>query len=168
MSERIWKSLICWMAVLGPMIWNALGCRTSETGRMPDHTVAPFARTKGSGYRVSKVGESGYELCHCVQLELTDKVPMGAYVEARFENPVDPNNPLVVGRRLTEADRSVLLQSPPLAQAKERDYGVEILIYSDEEKTKQLGHHSQQSRCRVDMDRDKTFMEVFRRLAVKH
>ncbi len=75
-----------------------------------------------------------------------------------YENPSNPDAPIVQERPLTAEDReTVVLLSPPVKGVKPRMYEIAIHVYADASKTTKISEHHQM--CQSVFDTDKIHTE---------
>lgn len=91
-----------------------------------------------------------------ITLKAKPKLPSGAYLVAHFENPANPDNPIVVGKVRQGSEEEVLILSPELKGIKCWNYEIVVYVYQDSSKSKLLGTHHQGIQSRVNLDKVKT------------
>ena len=122
----------------------------SALGPLPSNASSEYVETLNTGVLVSWP-----ELAQRFNIMLKPKasLPAGAYLEARFENPLDPNDPMVVGEVWQGTKQQILILSPELKGLKCWNYQVMVDIYSDESKEKLLGTHRQLIQSAANLDK---------------
>lgn len=91
-----------------------------------------------------------------ITLKAKRRLPFGAYLEAHFENPANPHNPIVIGKVRQGGEEKMVILSPQLKGFKCRDYEVVVYVYRGSSKSKLLGTHHQRIQSKVNLDRIKT------------
>lgn len=85
-----------------------------------------------------------------IELTVTHPLPPAALVEVQFENPSDPNTPLVTGRRATGDEQTMAFVSPPVKGIRVKSYAVLVRIYSSPGKERLLSTHLQSCQSPLD------------------
>jgi hypothetical protein len=68
----------------------------------------------------------------------------GAYLEVKFEDPSNRDNPIVVHQYVAPRDIRIVVQSPPIQGLRSyTNYEIVVGIYADQAKTKKIGEHVQ-------------------------
>ena len=109
---------------------------------LPPNVASEYLLTVSSGFEATK--EDGvWKARYRIAVDVIDKLPDATYLEASFENPTDPNNPMVVGQLLESGATQLTFESPFFTGLDCKSYRVDIMVYSDSAKTESLGLHIQ-------------------------
>ena len=138
--------------------------RKSKTVQsLPLSALGPLPENESSEYLESVSTGVGYDIKtfsgnFSIWLKASPKLPRGAYLEAHFPNPSDPDSPHIVSKVRQGATPEIYIKSPALIGLKCWNYEVAIYVYRGRSKTAFLGTHHQviQSRINLDSIRDKT------------
>lgn len=86
----------------------------------------------------------------------------GSVLEFTFENPVEEGEPIVVEHVIKGETKSFTVVSPHLEFVKPQTYQVKIAIYSDQEKTEQIGAHHAWCQSRIESTNIETIQDLFK------
>ena len=131
-------------------------------GPVPSNESSEYVATIGTGilFDIQKlVGQFK------IMLNAKQRLPFGAYIEAHFEDPGNPNNQIVVGKVQQEAEQKIVILSPELKGFKCWNYEVAIKVYRGGSKRKLLGSHHQRIQSRVNLDKVKTARDLLKAMA---
>ncbi len=96
--------------------------------------------TEGGGFILKRGEGVMYALTFVLRKELT--APL--YATISFENPSDQKSPFVIQATLQPDQHELKVASPSIPRIKNgTTYEVEILLFSDEARTKRVGKHDQ-------------------------
>ncbi|RMH17565.1 MAG: DUF4124 domain-containing protein [Gammaproteobacteria bacterium] len=123
-----------------------------ELGPFPPNTSSKYLETIGSGYLI-KADRMAFSFS--ISLKARRGLPYGAYLEARFDNPDEPDKPFVVGISRRGAQRKMTIMSPEFRNLRCRNYQVLISVYRGKSKSDLLGKHRQMIQSRINVDRIK-------------
>jgi hypothetical protein len=100
-----------------------------------------------------------------ITLKAKQRLPFGAYLEAHFENPTNPKDPIIVGKLRQGGEQKVVVLSPELKGFKCWNYQVVVQVYRGKTKEKFLGTHHQRIQSRVNLDKVKTAKDFLKAMA---
>ncbi|MGI0035505.1 MAG: DUF4124 domain-containing protein [Nitrososphaera sp.] len=129
----------------------------SALGPLPSNESSEYVETFGTSILFdtqTPVGQFG------ITLKAKQRLPFGAYLEAHFEDPANPNNQIVVGKVRQGAEEKVVILSPKLKGIKCWNYEVAVNVYRGSSKSKLLGTHHQRIQSRVNSDKIKTAKDL--------
>lgn len=106
---------------------------------LPEAVVSEYLRTNYGAFSLSI---ENLAINYIISLDVIKDLPPDAYIEAYFENPADPLNPILVTQEGPQP-QSFELESPPLDAIERKTYWVEVIIYSSPDKETILGRHVQ-------------------------
>ena len=121
-----------------------------------ENATSQYMRTLGTGVTCDERQSSRLLHTFVLQLWVHPDVPVGAYLEAEFENQLDGRKPLRAGAELRAPGfpevkaQEVSLVSPPFDTVRCRNYEVVVRLYRGRTARELLGTHRQQIRSRVD------------------
>lgn len=129
-----------------------------ELGPLPDNSVSKYLYTKSSGVTIFDVEKKLAKFS--ITLSATSWLPHRAYLVVYFENPENPEAPVVeeVERQFEQAEFFIL--STEVKSPKCWNYLVLVKIYRDKSKQELLGEHRQYIQSRVNLDRVNTLFEL--------
>lgn len=141
---------------------------STQLGPLPPNATSEYLATKGTG--ISYDFNSGRLVAkYWISVQARSDIPVGAYLEFRFENPADQGNPFIVSRtvRVTRNIKDDVLSawSPEVEGLKCRNYEVLVEVYESEKKARLLGSHRQLIQSRVDTARIHSKEQIFDDLA---
>jgi len=125
-----------------------------ELGPLPESTSSQYVETLSSGVIVS--GYTKGIARFSIGLEAKHGLPSGAYLEAHFENPLNPLNPLIVGDVRRGTQDVVIIGSPKIQGITCWNYQVEVFVYRGPSKTKLLEIHRQTIQSRINFNKIKS------------
>lgn len=128
------------------------GCAGLEEGGFltPPPATSKYFRTAGAGFGMD-TGKPGIETTYFLDLEVTNGLENGAYLEAHFEDPSKKNIPIVVTQKLNPGEREIIFQSPEIHGLKSFEgYVTEVFIYDNERKDNLIGKHRQVIQSIID------------------
>ena len=125
-------------------------------GRLPNNTSSKTMRTLGTGISCdwNKGPAPVYQLF--LRLQVREDVPVGALLEAEFENPADAMHPLLASGVITASgfpevkDLDVPLLPPEVDTIHCQNYKVTVRLYRDRQSRELLGTHHQLIQSRWD------------------
>jgi len=141
---------------------------STQLAPFPPNATSEYLATKGTG--ISYDFNSGRLVAqYNISVQARPDIPVGAYLEFRFENPADQGNPFIVSRTVKVTrnikDDVLIIRSPEVEGLKCRNYEVLVEVYESEKKTKLLGSHRQLIQSRVDTARVHSMEQMFDNLA---
>jgi len=117
-----------------------------ELGPLPENATSDYLETVGADLTFDmKLAGQFY-----LSLKAKEELPRGAYVEAHFPNPGNPDRTSVVGKQLRLEGSTLRLLSPKSGEFRCWNYEVEVLIYRDRSRDELLGTHLQTIQSRMD------------------
>ena len=122
----------------------------SELGPLPSNASSEYVETFGTGILFDTQKLTGK---FNITLKAKQQLPFGAYLEAHFENPENPSDPIVVGKVWQEREQTMLILSPELKGIKCRNYQVVVYVYTEKTKNKLLGTLRQIIQSRINLDK---------------
>jgi hypothetical protein len=118
-----------------------------QLGPLPGNTTSTYLQTTGADltFDLQNLGQ------FFLSLEATEQTPQGAYIEAHFPNPANPDRKNVVDEELEREGATLRMLSPKAGGFKCWNYEVEVFVYRDRTKAELLGTHRQTIQSRVDL-----------------
>ena len=129
----------------------------SELGPLPSNASSEYVETFGTGILFDTqrlVGKFN------ITLKAKQHLPFGAYLEAHFENPENPSDPIVVGKVRQKDEQTMLILSPELKGIKCWNYQVVVYVYTEKTKDKLLDTLRQIIQSRVNLDKVRTTKDL--------
>lgn len=136
---------------------NSAGASTSagfrslpleQLGPLPENATSIFLRTTGADLIYDSNAFKGQFI---LTLKARENLPRGAYLEAHFPRPANPDRKNVVDEELKREEATISLLSPKSDGLKCWNYEVEVFVYRDKTKTELLDTHRQTIQSRVDL-----------------
>lgn len=132
--------------------------RPSGLGPLPSNEASRYMRTRGVGVSCEwRPGQPpNYAYGFTLALQVHDDVPVGAVIEAEFENPSDAARPLLAQAKIDDSGPGqvkvidVFLLSPLVDTIRCGNYGVSVRLYRSKQSRELLGTHQQLIQSRVD------------------
>ncbi|MEF8754219.1 MAG: DUF4124 domain-containing protein [Accumulibacter sp.] len=127
-----------------------------DLGPLPLNAASELMATRGTGCLVDWREAPLLKFAFTLNLNLHENVPAGALIEAEFENPLDPADPLrssvvvEVSGKTQVKQLSVSLMSPSVTVIQCRNYLVRVRAYRDAKSREVLDTLEQQIQSRVD------------------
>jgi hypothetical protein len=118
-----------------------------QLGPLPENTTSVYVKTTGADLTYDSQNRGQFFL----SLEARDNLPKGAYLEAYFPNPANPDRKHVVDEQLRKEGATVRMLSPKSDGFKCWNYEVEVFVYRDKTKGELLDTHRQTIQSRVDL-----------------
>jgi tetratricopeptide (TPR) repeat protein len=134
---------------------------------LPTPTQSQFFQTRMFAFTFTRSLKNPMfiEPVYVGELIPTKKLKPEHYLEISFENPADPDNPIIEHKELTDEDKEmIVLMSPPVSGVKPRMYEIVITVWNDADKTKKLGAHHQMCQSAFDTDKIHTEEDLMRQL----
>ena len=82
-------------------------------------------------------------------------------LEAHFENPLDFNAPIIIGKQVGAGEPEIRFQTEGLTGIKCKVYEIVIYVYSDATKSNLIGEHRQLNLSNFDIDKVKSIQDLF-------
>jgi hypothetical protein len=130
-------------------------------GPLPDNTTSVYLKTTGADLTYDSENFGQFFL----SLEARENLPNGAYLEAHFPNPANPNRKNVVDEHLRKEGATIRMLSPKSDGFKCWNYEVEVFVYRDKTKGELLDTHHQTIQSRVDLSLLNNVIELTTALA---
>ena len=145
--------LVLWFVVAVPLGPSLGGGLPPE----PPSAKSKYLVTAGSGFALA-LTEDPFEVRANYVLFLTPrkKLKDRAYLEVRFQNPVDARNPLVTQAEITPQDERLVVESPSINSLQCAIYEATVYVYRDERRKELMGTHVQRIRSIVNLERVQT------------
>jgi len=136
----------------GPARFHSLPLE--QLGPLPENTTSVYLKTIGADLTFGldlTIGLQELTGQFYLSLEARENLPKGAYLEAHFPNPANPDRKNVVYEQLRKEGATVRMLSPKSDGFKCWNYEVEVFVYRDKTKGELLGTHHQTIQSRVDL-----------------
>jgi hypothetical protein len=132
---RVWRRL--------PLVAFLLLMADSLNGAsMPSASKSEYFRTEGAMFVLNRE-QMAFQ--YWLLLSVSKPLPAHAIVEVIFENPTNKTSTLTLTRQVSALDKELKLESGHISGLKYRkNYGVEVRLFADGEKTKVISTHKQQ------------------------
>jgi len=119
----------------------------AELGPLPENVSSEYLETVGADltFDMKKLLGQFY-----LSLKASKILPRGAYLEAHFPDPANPDRENVVGKEVGVAGSTLRLLSPKSGEFRCWNYEVEVLVYRDKTGAELLGTHRQAIQSRMD------------------
>lgn len=137
-------------ALLVSLVALAGGCTTLERAdfKTPGPVTSEYLQTTLGGFRVDTKAKL---IRYSVGFKIIKPLPNPAIVQVEFENPRDPDRPLVAGKKLTSRDTQFSIESTPVHGLQAgHNYEVLVRIFGDEKRTKEIALHRQLIRSEIE------------------
>lgn len=131
-----------------------IGCAALETGGFlpPSPTQSEYLYTTGAGF--SFIAGNPDSIQYIISLNVMKSRERDLFIEARFEDPSSPKNPIIITYTLQPEELSFMLKSSPVYGLRSYEgYVIDIFIYEDSTKTNLLGKHRQVVQSIIDQNR---------------
>lgn len=120
----------------------------------PPSVTSQWLSTEIAGFGVEKEGEA-FVARYSISVVPVAKLPADVFLEVKFENPANKDEPFVVTQVMKKDDERAMLGSPAITTMKCGLYRAEVSIYDSEKKEKLLGVHTQMVRSTYDLSKVK-------------
>jgi len=139
-------------------------CRETGEYEIPGPPPSGLPEAETSEYLQTNFGAFNFSIeswtaSYLLSLNVLKDLPSEAYIEAHFENPLNPLNPIVIIKRGPQP-KELELQSPSITGVKCKTYWVEVIIYSNPEKETELGRHVQWIKSTFDLDKVQSLEDI--------
>ena len=134
-----------------------------ELGPLPVNSTSSYLVTKLALYKMDAKKRLGQFF---LSLQAKDNLPPGAFLEAYFPNPANPERHQIVSKLIKEKGGSVTLLSRASDGFKCWNYEISVLIYKDESRTELLDTHRQVIQSQIDLSLIKSSKALARAMAV--
>jgi len=133
-----------------------------ELGPLPVNETSAYLQTVGADLTFDSKALSGQ---FYLSLKASENLPRGAYIEARFPNPANPDVKNVVDKQLNLEGSTFRLLSAKSGGFKCWNYEIEVLVYRDRSRGELLDTHYQTIQSRVDLSLVSDAAELTKALA---
>lgn len=120
----------------------------------PPAVTSQWLSTEIAGFGVEKEGEA-FVARYSISLVPAAKLSVDLFLEVKFENPANKEEPFVVTQLMKKDDERAMLGSPAITSMKCGLYRAEVNIYDSDKKEKLLGVHTQMVRSTYDLSKVK-------------
>lgn len=140
---------------------GSLSLPVSELGPLPPNASSEYLETTATSIALNWKEEwNKWVAQYSMTLSAKRGLPFGAYLEAHFEDPADPNSPIVMSKVRQGAQQNIFFLSPEFKGLKCKNYQVVVYVYRGSTKSELLGLHRQIIQSRVNSDKIKSTEEV--------
>ena len=123
---------------------------------MPDPATSEYMRTLATSISCDWRAQPRPVHTFSLSVRVRQDVPVGAVLEAQFENPTDSKRPLLASAVVAASgfpevkNDTVFLISPPVDTVRCKNYEVIVRLYRSKEARELMGTHRQQVQSRMD------------------
>ncbi|MEE9521615.1 MAG: DUF4124 domain-containing protein [candidate division NC10 bacterium] len=129
-----------------------------DLGPLPEAISSTYLETKSAGIVVKSWKKR--TAMYSILLSAKPSLPFGAYLEAQFDNPEDPDASLVVGKARQGGQQIISIISPEFKGLKCWNYQAVIYVYRGRSKSQRLGIHRQTIQSRVNLEKVKSANDI--------
>lgn len=128
----------------------------ASLGPLPDNAVSEYMRTLSTGVSCEWREQPRPLHTFTLRVQVRQDVPVGAFLEAEFENPKDPARPLLATATIEATgfpeikQDSVFFISPKIDTIRCKNYDATVRLYRTRESRELLGIHRQLIQSRMD------------------
>lgn len=128
----------------------------ARLGPLPDNAASEYMRTLSTGVSCDWYERPRPLHVFSLRVQVRQDVPVGAFLEAQFENPKDPEHPLLATATIEASgfpevkQDSVFFISPKVDTIRCKNYQATVRLYRSRESGELLGTHHQLIQSRID------------------
>jgi hypothetical protein len=121
-------------------------CATpGRVGVTPDPSTSDYFITRGAGFALKLDDQKKIVSCqYSLLLVPRQTISRPLYLRTRFDNPADPNKPLVTDSDIQPGSEKILISSPEVRGLQSHlNYKAEVLVFDSLDRIRQIGRHIQ-------------------------